>query len=124
MKILANENFPAPSVRYLRERGHDVRFVAEDSPGESDAANLRAAHEEGRVILTFDRDYGELVFRHRMPAPAGVVFLRFDPDYPLHAGEVVNALFRDAGVTFAGYFTVVDRDFTARQRPIPETPNA
>jgi len=99
MKILANESFPAPSVRYLRERGHDVRFVAEDSPG-------------------------ELVFRHRMPAPAGVVYLRFDPDYPLHAGEVVNALLRDAGVTFAGFFTVVDRDFTARQRPIPETPKA
>ena len=122
MKILANENFPAPSVRFLRERGHDVRFVAEDSPGESDAANPRAAHEEGRVILTFDRDYGELVFRQRMPAPAGVVCLRFDPDYPLHAGEVVDALLRDAGVTCAGFFTVVDRDVTARQRPIPEVP--
>ena len=57
MKILADENFPAPSVRFLRERGHDVRFVAEDSPGESDAANLRAAHAEGRVIITFDRDF-------------------------------------------------------------------
>lgn len=124
MKILANENFPAPSVRYLRERGHDVRFVAEDSPGEEDAANLRAAHEEGRVIITFDRDYGELVFRHPMPAPAGVVYLRFDPEHPLHAGQVVDALLRDAGVTFAGFFTVVDRDFSARQRPIPEAPKA
>ena len=121
MKILADENFPAPSVRYLRERGHDVRSVAEHSPGESDAANLRVAHEEDRVIITFDRDFGELVFRHRMPAPAGVIYLRFDPDYPIHAGEVVNTLIRDVGVTCAGFFTVVDRDFTARQRPLPES---
>ena len=82
MRFLANENVPLTSVQRLRDAGHDVAAVSEDSRGAKDPAILALAAGEGRVILTLDRDYGGLVFRLWKPSPAGVVFLRFVPATP------------------------------------------
>ena len=79
IRLLANENFPLPSVTALRMEGFDVLSISELSPGISDETVLSLAKDQTRILLTFDRDYGELVFRRRMPCPAGVVYLRFDP---------------------------------------------
>jgi predicted nuclease of predicted toxin-antitoxin system len=73
MRFLANENFPLPSVRLLRQAGYDLASVIEDSPGIEDAQVLSRAADEQRVILTFDRDYGELIYRLRLPSPTGVL---------------------------------------------------
>lgn len=62
MRFLANENFPLPSVRLLRSAGHDVLSITEESPGISDDRILARAVAEERIILTFDRDYGELIY--------------------------------------------------------------
>ena len=67
VKLLANENFPAPAIRRLRAEGVDVLSVAEIMPASSDAEVLAFARQEGRWIVTFDRDYGDMVIRHRMP---------------------------------------------------------
>ena len=72
MQFLANENVPVVSIRRLRAAGYDVASVIEDSPGATDEAILWQAHTERRIILTFDRDYGELIYRRRLPNPAGV----------------------------------------------------
>lgn len=69
MRFLANENFPLGSVRRLRTTGHDVTAIIEDMPGASDTQVLLRAHEESRTILTFDRDYGELLYRQKLPKP-------------------------------------------------------
>ncbi len=58
MRFLANENFPLPSVRLLRQAGYDVASITEDSPGMDDSEVLTRATDERLVILTFDRDYG------------------------------------------------------------------
>ena len=63
MRFLANENFPLQSLRILRQADQKVASVTEDSPGIEDAEVLARAADEQRVILTFDRDYGELI-RH------------------------------------------------------------
>lgn len=107
MRFLANENFPAASVRHLRQSGHDVLYVTEDFPSVEDAAVLRRAHEEERVVLTFDRDYGELIFRHRLPVPQGVLFLRFDPVTPLEPAERLLNLLRLPTLELTGHFTVL-----------------
>jgi predicted nuclease of predicted toxin-antitoxin system len=70
MRFLANENFPAASVQLLRQSGHDVLYVIEKFPSLDDEVILRRAHDEQRMLITFDRDYGELVFKRRFPAPA------------------------------------------------------
>lgn len=119
MKFLANENFPIPSMKLLRERGFDITHVAEDCPSEKDEAIMRMAREQGRIIITFDRDYGELVFKHRQPSPAGVIYLRFDPMYPIEAGEVIIDLLLSGMISFLGKFTVISGDGHIRQRPLP-----
>ena len=63
MRFLADENFPGLAVSELRKRGHDVSWVLTDSPGISDQEVLGRAKDENRILLTFDKDFGELVFR-------------------------------------------------------------
>lgn len=67
MKFLANENFPLDSVIYLREQGFDVSAIGEDNPSITDPQVLEIAQREQRTILTFDRDYGELIFKYAFP---------------------------------------------------------
>ena len=116
MRLLANENIPLATVEALREAGEDVLSVTEDSPGASDEVVIRWARQEGRIVVTFDRDYGELVFHHRLPPPAGVLYMRFEPESPIEPAAVIARLKED-GVELEGHFTVVNRD-GIRQRPI------
>lgn len=118
MRLLANENFPLGSVRVLRAAGHDVAAIIEDTPGVTDVEVLAQAVREARVILTFDRDYGELLYRHRLPSPSGVIYLRFDPMTPQEPGEHVLALLAVPAITLEGKFTIVERA-RLRQRPLP-----
>ncbi|WP_051084275.1 DUF5615 family PIN-like protein [Segetibacter koreensis] len=64
MKLLANENFPKASVLLLRSLGYDVTSIGEDSPSISDRSVMQIAEAEQRIIQTFDRDYGELIYKH------------------------------------------------------------
>ncbi len=108
MKLLANENIPLPSVRALRRGGHDVESISERSPGISDEEVVRIARAEARLIVTFDRDYGELVFRRGLPAPAGILYLRFFPSVPEEVAAYVLRLIED-GIALEGRFTTADR---------------
>lgn len=116
MRLLANENFPAESVRLLREKGHEVLAVAESMSGSKDEEILSLAAREGLILLTFDRDYGELIYLRGMAAPLGVVYLRFVPDRPSQPAEVVIDLERVARLE--NRYTVVQPP-QIRQRPLP-----
>ena len=118
MKFLANENVPTASVAMLKAAGHDIQHVGEVCPGEPDADILELARRQGRIVVTFDRDYGEMVFRLRKPRPAGIVYLRFDPLWPTEPGEILAAAI--ASVTLEDRFTVIERN-RLRQRPLPAT---
>ncbi|HEX6533712.1 MAG TPA: DUF5615 family PIN-like protein [Gemmatimonadaceae bacterium] len=118
MRLLADENVPLASVDVLAAAGHDVRSVTRDRAGSSDPNVLDWARAEERILLTFDRDFGELVFRAGAAAPPGVVFFRLVPGWPSEPAEVLLALLREPGVPLAGVFTVVDRDHV-RQRALP-----
>jgi len=118
MRFLANENFPLVSVKRLRAEGHIVASVIEDSPAASDREILRRAAREGYVILTFDRDYGELIYRIGLPAPAGVIYFRFNPLTPAEPAEHLLGLLASIHLTPEGKFTVTERG-QVRQRPLP-----
>lgn len=118
MRFLANENFPLVSVRRLRGVGHDVAAIVEDSPGARDRDVLRRAAEEHRIVLTFDRDYGDLIYRLRLPVPTGVVYFRFDPMTPEEPAEHLLKLLIMDGLSLEGKFTVVERG-RVRQRLLP-----
>lgn len=116
MRLLINENIPLASVAALREAGHDVISITERSPGISDEAVMALAHHEQRIVLTFDRDYGELVFRRQLPLPGGVLYLRFLPVSPLEPADYLARLI-ESGIELEGRFTTGDRE-QARQRPL------
>lgn len=118
MKLLANENIPRGMVRRLREMGHDVLAIGEDSPGVTDAVVMDRARSELRTLLTFDRDYGELVYLKRLPCPLGILYMRFIPSSPEDALNLVTPFLAEDGKEVVGYFVVLDRD-SYRKRPLP-----
>jgi hypothetical protein len=62
MKFLADENFPRPAVRALREHAYEVAWATEDSPGSADEEVLARCTSEKLTLLTLDKGFGELVF--------------------------------------------------------------
>jgi predicted nuclease of predicted toxin-antitoxin system len=77
MKILADENLARDFVSWLRSIGHDVLYAAEVGPGDPDVSWVSRASGEDRLLVTSDKDFGELVFRDGLSS-SGVVFLRLE----------------------------------------------
>ena len=75
MNFLADEGVDRQIVDRLRAAGHEVYYTAESAPSSSDDDLLRRANERGALLLTADKDFGELVFRMRR-IHAGVILLR------------------------------------------------
>jgi predicted nuclease of predicted toxin-antitoxin system len=117
MDFLANENFPLLSVRLLREAGHRVVSIIQEAPGGKDEDILKRAHTEKLIILTFDRDYGELIYRHQALPPAGVVYFRFAPATPSEPAEILLNVMDKADLSVIGKFTIVERG-RIRQRSL------
>jgi len=117
MRFLADENFPVPSIHILRREGHDVVSIIEESPGIADDVILMRAVSESRIILTFDRDYGELIYRLHL-IPASVLYLRYDPIHPQEPAQHILKLLSIPELDITDCFTVADRQ-RVRQRPLP-----
>ena len=75
MRILANENFPLDAVTSLRADGHDVWWVRTEAPGISDVEVLDLARRDDRLIITFDKDFGELAFHAHLPVSGVISFV-------------------------------------------------
>lgn len=63
-KIFDYENFARPSILLLRENGIEVRSIQEEFQGASDEIVMKIAIEMNLIILTFDSDHGELIFKY------------------------------------------------------------
>lgn len=75
MKFLADENMDVAIVERLRQDGHQVWYVVEMEPGIADDEVLALANREGAILITADKDFGELVFRLRYLA-TGIILIR------------------------------------------------
>jgi predicted nuclease of predicted toxin-antitoxin system len=75
MKLVADENLDRSVIQKLREAGHEVISVAEMEPGISDEVVLSAANFHEAMLVTEDKDFGELVFRRSL-VHQGVILLR------------------------------------------------
>lgn len=116
--LIVNENFPAPALRVLRAQGVDVLSVRETMPGASDEAVLATACETGRWLVTFDRDYGELVFSKKSVPPQAILYLRQEPIPPTRPAEWVLELLADPEQA-TGHFVVVGERIV-RRRLLPK----
>ena len=90
----------------MRADPHEVAYVAEQTPGVSDDAVLDRAQTTGAVLLTADKDFGELVYRQRRAA-GGVVLIRLAGMAADRKAEVVATVFREHADALRQSFTVI-----------------
>jgi predicted nuclease of predicted toxin-antitoxin system len=106
MRVLANENFPGEAVAALQARGHDVAWARANAPGSTDQQVLARAVAENRILITFDKDFGELAFRAGLPASCGVVLFRIRLSSPAQVAQRAVAVL-ESRTDWAGHFSVV-----------------
>jgi predicted nuclease of predicted toxin-antitoxin system len=113
---LADECITASLVRELRGCDHDVLYIAEFAASLSDVEVMARASQERRLLLTADKDFGELVFRRGKAVP-GLILLRIDPEN----AELVRRRLLDAvdqfGQGLFGRYIVID-EVRFRSRPL------
>jgi predicted nuclease of predicted toxin-antitoxin system len=122
MRLILNENIPRIVVEALRAGGHDVLSVKEMMRGASDAAIVQRANDERRLVVTQDKDFGELAFRQGMRAVSGVILFRLtgsSPDADLR--RMVSVI--EGRTAWEGIFAVAtDSRLRLRFHP-PKPPN-
>jgi predicted nuclease of predicted toxin-antitoxin system len=114
MRFLANENFPWPSVNFLRENKVEIISIAEDFQGISDQEVMKIAISKNLTILTHDSDYGELIFKYGLKPESGVVFFRLVEFEPKDPGKILLDLLSQ-NLSFSNALTVIDKN-SIRQR--------
>jgi predicted nuclease of predicted toxin-antitoxin system len=119
VRFLADQNFPKRAVIALRGLGHDVVWIEEDLPGAPDISILEKAEAEGRVLLTFDKDFGDLAFHAGLPATCGVVLVRL-PMPETAEGSAWVATLISAYDDWSGRFSVIEPG-RIRSRDLPGT---
>ncbi len=116
-RLLADQNVPGAVVAALRQQGHDVAWILEEAPGSPDPDVLERAQRDMRVVVTFDKDFGELAFRRGLAASVGVVLFRITLTSSEQAARVAMAAFASR-TEWAGQFAVVEDD-RIRLRALP-----
>jgi predicted nuclease of predicted toxin-antitoxin system len=116
-KFLANENVPAQAVEAARNAGYDLAWIHESHAGADDDTVLALSLSENRVLVKFDKDFGEMAFRQGKKATSGVVLLRPRPRSPDYLGRFLIAVLA-LPVTWEGHFCVA-QEGKARVVPLP-----
>ena len=106
MNLLADESVDGPIVKRLRQEGHEVEYVAEMSPGIDDAAVRDHANSRDALLMTADKDFGELVFRLRQ-ITRGIVLLRLSGVSAAVKARIVADALRTHGQQMVHAFTVI-----------------
>ncbi len=100
----------------MRVEGHDVTGVNTEAPGSSDTAVLAMANLLERTLITYDTDFGELIFLRNFRAESGVILLRLPGTVNDHTARLIDVLAgRD---DWNHYFTTVTEQ-RVRRRPLP-----
>ena len=107
MRLLANENFPGDAITSLREDGHDVVWIRNDAPGSADTDVLARAQREDRILITFDKDFGELAFRSRLPSTSGVILFRIPTPSSAYIAQFAVAALKTR-TDWSGHFSVIE----------------
>lgn len=108
-RYLANENFPAGIAQWLLVRGDNgdnVVHASQEMAGKPDPVILQTALAQDRILLTFDQDFGELVFRHKHPPAPGIVLFRLHQLSPAEMLSQLESFFKGNPI-LRSYFTVV-----------------
>jgi predicted nuclease of predicted toxin-antitoxin system len=117
MRFLADENVSSSVIRRLRAGGLDVVSIGETRSGAPDKEVLDAADAEGRILITEDRDFGELVVRQRLGV-RGVILLELDRLSNAAEADLVAEIISTHADKLAGNLLVIE-PARVRVRPLP-----
>ena len=106
MRFLADENVPGECVAALKLAGHDVVWVRTAAPGITDAEVLAWAAREERLLVTFDKDFGELARRSELPPTSGVILFRTSMPQRGVARQFADLL--TSRSDWAGHFSIIE----------------
>ncbi len=106
MRFLVDESVGQAITQHLRDRGHDVLAITEVAPRANDSDILRWAAEEKRILITNDKDFGELVYRSGL-VHEGVLLFRLRNEYPANQLLVLTAVLNDYAEELPGQFVTV-----------------
>ncbi|MCX6648850.1 MAG: DUF5615 family PIN-like protein [Candidatus Bathyarchaeota archaeon] len=76
-RLLADENISPKTIQILKQQDIDIIGVRDTKPGATDKEVVKIANREKRVIITFDKDFGEIIVRNGLKAP-GLILLRIN----------------------------------------------
>ncbi|NJM67320.1 MAG: DUF5615 family PIN-like protein [Acaryochloris sp. RU_4_1] len=111
---------PREIIERLRHQGHEVNAISESLRGIKNGAVLAYAVEIQALLITADKDFGELIIKEHRQA-VGVLLLRFSEETDdVQKANQVSALVQKSGQTLVGCFTVLSEQ-AIRQRPLPQT---
>ena len=102
---MVDESTGMAVVNYLRSLGYDVLAVAETIPQADDSDILARASSEGRILVTNDKDFGELAFRVGQ-VHEGILLLRLQDERPTNCVRVLKAVLEQYAARLPSHFTV------------------
>lgn len=117
MNFVADESVDQQIVEHLRNEGHTVRYIVETAPGASDEDVLKLAKREGAILLTADKDFGEMVFRQRR-VTEGVMFIRLAGQSQKRKAEIVASAVKRHGEELLRAFSVITLGGIRIRKPI------
>jgi predicted nuclease of predicted toxin-antitoxin system len=117
MRFLVDENVSRLVVERLRNAGHDVISIAETKAGAPDQDVLKTADAEGRILITEDRDFGEMVIRQRLGLH-GLMLLELDRLSNATEADTVADVVAAHAYKLAGNLVVIEPG-RIRVRPLP-----
>ena len=115
MRFLADESCDGAVIRGVRDAGHDVRSVRDTMRGATDRSVLDAALRERRLLLTEDKDFGELVFAGGVPS-LGVLLLRYPHGARSRLARKIIGVIALRGAELPGAFVVIGPSRTRIRR--------
>jgi Domain of unknown function (DUF5615) len=104
-RFLADENVPAETIEAVRHAGFDMAWVHERAPGAADDVVLAMALADSRVLITFDKDFGNLAFRRGNDAVCGIILCRPRLRSPAYLAEFLVAILGES-IDWTGHFSV------------------
>jgi predicted nuclease of predicted toxin-antitoxin system len=118
VNFLADENIDGVIVEVLRSSGHQIRYIAEFDRGVNDDQIFQNANSSDEILITSDKDFGEIVFRQKQ-VTAGVVLIRLSGLKPETKAETVLTVVREHSEDLKGNFTVISPGVVRVRRSIP-----
>ena len=112
-RVLLDENFPLRVADGLALAGHEVLTVAALAPAIDDHGVLALARREACTLLTFDADFGDLIFQRGEAPPQAIIYFRI---HPVIVADLLALALSALAQATEGHFIGATREGLRRRR--------